>query len=67
MRGLYSGVQAKIKQESPKALYVHCNVHILNLCLVDLAKQVPQVRNVFRTLSTLYNFIGASLKKQAIF
>lgn len=66
MIGLYSGVQTRIKQIS-LASYVHCNAHILNLCLVDLAKQVPQVRNVFSTLSTLLNFIAASLKKQTIF
>ncbi|XP_022168058.1 zinc finger MYM-type protein 1-like [Myzus persicae] len=67
MRGAYKGVQSRIKEENPLALYVHCNAHILNLCLVDLSKQISHVRNVFGTLSTLHNFINASSKRQAVF
>jgi len=67
MRGSYSGVQSRIKDENPLALYVHCYAHILNLCLVDLAKSVSMVRNTFGTLSTLHNFIKASSKRYAIF
>lgn len=66
-RGSYSGVQSRIKEENLLALYVHCYAHILNLCLVDLAKSVPMVRNTFGTLSTLHNFIKASSKRYAIF
>ncbi|KAE9536184.1 hypothetical protein AGLY_007407 [Aphis glycines] len=66
-RGAYNGVQSRIKEENPLALYVHCNAHILNLCLVDLSKQISHVRNVFGTLSTLHNFIKASSKRQAVF
>ncbi|XP_028044431.1 zinc finger MYM-type protein 1-like [Rhopalosiphum maidis] len=67
MRGSYKGVQARIKEENHLAMYIHCNAHILNLCLIDLAKQVSYVRNVFGTLNTLHNFIGASSKRHAIF
>jgi len=67
MHGSYKGVQARIKMENPLALYVHCNAHILNLCLVDLAKQVSQIRNVFNTLNLLHNFVYASSKWQALF
>ncbi|KAE9543892.1 hypothetical protein AGLY_001870 [Aphis glycines] len=67
MRGSYKGVQARIKVENPLAIYVHCNAHILNLCLVDLAKQVCHLRNVFGTLNVLHNFVGASSKRQTLF
>ena len=67
MRGSYKGVQSRIKEENSLALYVYCNAHILNLCLIDLAKQVSYVRNVFGTLKTLHNFINGSSKRQAIF
>ena len=40
MRGIYKGVAARIKRDNPKAIYVHCNGHILNLVLVDAAKAV---------------------------
>jgi len=71
----WSSFHARCLQRSPVknqgrksfALYVHCNAHILNLCLVDLSKQISHVRNVFGTLSTLHNFINASSKRQAVF
>jgi len=53
--------------QNPHAIYVHCYAHILNLCLVDLTKQVKQVRNMFGVLNTLHNFIGASSKRFSIF
>lgn len=67
MRGTYNGVQAKIRELNPLAFYVHCYAHILNLCLVDLTKQVACVRNIFGTLQSLYNFIKASSKRNAIY
>jgi hypothetical protein len=52
IRGAYKGLQARIKAENNLAIYLHCYAHVLNLCLVDLAKQVPCacVRNMFGTL-----------------
>jgi len=67
MRGAYKGVQARIRKENSLAVYVHCYAHILNLCLVDLAKQIACVRNMFGTLRTLYSFIGASSKRFSVF
>lgn len=67
MRGSYTGVQARIRQENQTALYVHCYAHILNLCLVDLTKQVSFVRNMFGAMQSLHNFIHASSKRHAVF
>lgn len=67
MRGTYNGVQARIRELNPLAFYVHCHAHILNLCLVDLTKQVACVRNIFGTLQSLYNFIKASSKRNEIY
>ena len=30
-----SGVQGRLTSENPKATYIHCNSHILNLCIVN--------------------------------
>ena len=30
----YRGVQARVKEEAPKAVYVHCYAHFLDLVLV---------------------------------
>lgn len=35
MSGHCSGVQSRIRQVAPNALYVHCNAHCLNLCLLN--------------------------------
>ena len=40
MSGCLTGVQTQIKEVAPHALYIHCNAHYLNLCLVDSAKAV---------------------------
>lgn len=67
MRGIYKGVAARIKRDNSKAIYVHCNGHILNLVLVDAAKAVTAVRNTFGTVSELHNFMEASAKRHAVF
>ena len=38
MSSWYSGLQARVKMELPKALYVHCYAHCLYLVLVDATK-----------------------------
>lgn len=53
MQGIYKGIQTRIRSENNLAIYLHCYAHIINLCLVDLAKQVPCIRNMFGTLRTL--------------
>ena len=40
MSGIRNGVQALVKQEESKALYVHCLAHNLNLCLQDASKKM---------------------------
>lgn len=67
MRGFYSGVQSRIKKENLLARYNHCYAHILNLYLVDLAKFITLVRNIFVTLSTIHNFIEPSSKIYFVF
>lgn len=67
MRGTYNGVQAKIPKLNPLSFYVHCYAHILNLCLVNLTKQVACVRNIFGTLQSLNNFIKSSPKRNVIY
>ena len=61
MRGMYKGVAARIKRDNPRAIYVHCNAHILNLVLVDAAKAIIAARNTFGTISA--QFYGRISKK----
>lgn len=40
MSGHCSGVQTRIREVAPQAIYIHCNAHCLNLALVDSVKSV---------------------------
>ena len=37
-----SGVQQRIKQVAPQAVYVYCYAHCLNLALIDTTKRVTK-------------------------
>ena len=43
MSGLINGVQARVRRVNPKAVYIHCRAHVLNLCIVHASK-LPIVR-----------------------
>lgn len=38
MSELYEGLQSRLQKWNPKALYVHCHAHCLNLILVESAE-----------------------------
>ncbi len=40
MSGRCAGVQAKVREFAPNAIYIHCYAHVLNLALVDSCKSV---------------------------
>ena len=60
MSGRCNSVQAKVRKEAPKALYMHCTVHRLNLVLVDSVKSVKAAGDFFCILESLYVFIATS-------
>lgn len=63
MAGKVSGVSAKILQQQPHALYLHCHEHNLNLVVSSSYKQVPEIRYLFDSLTW---FLGACAKSKAI-
>ena len=67
MMGRYSGVQARVKDEVPHAIIVHCYGHCLNLVLVDTVKNNRTTKNFFGTLESLYCFICLSNCRNALF
>jgi len=60
MSGNCSGVQTRIKEVAPMAMYVHCYAHCLNLVLVDSTKNVREAAEFFALMETLYVFISAA-------
>lgn len=60
------GVQARIRQVCPLALYTHCQSHQLNLCIVK-ACSLPLIRNTNGIISEIANFFNYSQKRQRYF
>lgn len=67
MAGHLNGVAAKLSHEEPKALFVHCLAHSINLCLQDCAKLCKSVKDALGLVNEVYNLINASPKRLAIY
>ncbi len=66
MSGRCAGVQAKVRDFAPKAIYVHCYAHVLNLVLVDSCRSVSTASEFFSLMEALYVFMATS-KAHVIF
>ena len=67
MSGWANGVQAKIWEHAPNAVYIHCDAHRLNLVLIDTISDIIELRDFFSTVATLYNFIANSNTRHELF
>ena len=66
MSSLFNGVQKRIKDLEPRALYVHCNAHALNLVLQEAVREVPVIRDSMDYLHQTLLLLGRSAKRRAI-
>ena len=55
-----NGVQAKIKENVPEAMFLHCCAHKLNLMLLHSAKCMPECKAFFKALEGLSAFFSKS-------
>uniref|UniRef100_A0A1X7VCM0 DUF4371 domain-containing protein n=1 Tax=Amphimedon queenslandica TaxID=400682 RepID=A0A1X7VCM0_AMPQE len=60
MSGSCNGVQQRMREVAPYAFYVHCQAHILNLVLVDSAKNNSFAIEFFALVASLYVFMSTS-------
>ena len=67
MRGRYSGVATRIKELEPRAIYIHCYCHLLNLSLQDSCTSDHLIRNTLGSVNALYDFLEASAKRHSKF
>lgn len=65
MSGKLNGVQAKIIENHPTALYVHCCNHALNLVL-SKSCSIPSIRNSLQIVQEIVTFFRASAKRKRI-
>ena len=67
MSGVRNGIQAQVKREADRALYVHCFAHSLNLCVQEVSKGIELIRNVMDFIYQLVQLIKFSPKRTTIF
>ena len=66
MSSAANGVNGQFRASYPKAIYLPCNAHILNLCISASCKLQP-IRNVIDTMNEAHLFFHYSPKRQAFF
>ena len=57
-----TGVQRRLKELSPPALFVHCHCHVLQLASVQAANATPGIKHVYIILMMLWKFFHYSPK-----
>ena len=65
MAGKEGGVQAIIRKKYPKAAFVHCSSHKLNLVVNDL-NNVNAVRNTIGTIKSIIVFFRESSQRRKL-
>ena len=66
MKGKHSGVQARMLDINPKAVYVPCANHTLNLVVVDSANSSTEALTFFGLLTRLYVLFSFSAQRWEI-
>lgn len=67
MSGKVTGLQKRICDVQPKALFIHCLNHSLNLSFQDAVSCIPQFRDAINQIRELINFARDSPKRLAWF
>ena len=60
------GVQTRIRALAPRALYVHCNSHVLNLSIASSC-QIQAIKNMIDTTNETFKFFSLFSKTSTIF
>jgi len=60
--GKKTGVQARLKKHSQHTLFVHCHCHMLQMACVQAANNIPGIKHVYNTLTTLWKYFHYSPK-----
>ncbi|XP_006777384.1 PREDICTED: zinc finger MYM-type protein 1 isoform X1 [Myotis davidii] len=67
LREKFNKSAAQFKKEEPRALYVHCYAHFLDLAVIRFCKEVKELRRALNTLSSVFNIIPMSREMSANF
>ncbi|XP_065064865.1 52 kDa repressor of the inhibitor of the protein kinase-like [Rhopilema esculentum] len=65
MSGKCSGAAVTIQRDYPKAIYVHCRSHVLNLCIAS-ACQIQMVKNMMGHVRVVSEFFNVHPKRYVL-
>lgn len=60
MSGIYAGVQKRIIDKEPNAVYIHCAAHNLNLVLNDACQPIKDVKECYDIVQRRFFSVRAS-------
>ena len=63
MKGRHQGVQARLLQKNPRAVFVPCGAHTLNLVIADAAKSSRDAVGFFGYVQKLVTFFSAGTQR----
>lgn len=67
LRVKFNKIAAEFKREEPRALYIHCYAHFLDLAVIRFCKEVKELRSALKVLSSLFNTFHMSGEMSANF
>lgn len=63
MSGKITGLQTRVKEVEPRAIYVHCSAHCLSLVVQDSIEGIATVKNLIGVLKEMIKFVHDSPKR----
>ncbi|XP_027841096.2 zinc finger MYM-type protein 1-like [Aphis gossypii] len=67
MQGKYNGLQTKIKEVNPQAIFVWCDAHRLDLIITSAVGSCAKAVDLFGNMEKLFTFISCSKKRISMY
>jgi len=67
MQGKYNGLQTKIKEVNPQAIFIWCHAHRLDLIITSTVGSCPKAVDLFGNMEKLFTFISCSKKRVSMY
>lgn len=67
MSGKRAGLKTKVQEENPKAVYIHCYAHTLQLGVRDTSRSVDVISDALDLTSEISELVKRSPKRNAQF
>lgn len=67
MQGKYNGLQTKVREINPQAVFIWCHAHRLDLIITSAVGSCSTAVNLFGNLEKLFVFISFSKKRNSIY